>query len=95
MNNAANLLDNIEETMSNASAEDIAKLAQQVQNDPAIKTLIARAGVTVQHHYDDWLASARATHARLRRGRGLASRFKAGICAVGSWHGSSLLNSQL
>ena len=42
MNNAANLLDNIEETMSNASAEDIAKLAQQVQNDPAIKSLIAR-----------------------------------------------------
>ena len=28
--------------MSNASAEDIAKLAQQVQNDPAIKSLIAR-----------------------------------------------------
>ena len=38
MNNAANLLDNIEETMSNASAEDIAKLAQQVQNDPATIT---------------------------------------------------------
>eukprot|EP01043_Picozoa_sp_COSAG02_P044635 COSAG02_NODE_4005_length_5922_cov_40.612227_6_plen_115_part_00 len=42
MANAANLLNNIEQRMSNASAEDIAKLTQQVQNDPAIKSLIAR-----------------------------------------------------
>ena len=42
MNNAANVLNSIEQRMSNASPEDIAKLAQQVQNDPAIKSLIAR-----------------------------------------------------
>lgn len=42
MNNAANVLGNIEQRMERDTPEQIARLTQEVENDPTIKRLIAR-----------------------------------------------------